>query len=233
MSRHLHTDAPDRRGVAPTMAQLADLAILAGLCVLALLSLHSTYGGTAYLVAGAVGVAAGLLVGYAGASLRLPAPVVAAMTVAAYFLVGLVSPGPRSPSGLVDLAGHGWKQLLTTLPPIGNSGPLLGLPFLLGLVAAALGSSLALRTRPSFAPQIAPAALLAGAILLGMPKASSLLLGGAFVAVALGWAAMRHHRTRPTVQHGSRQTTRLALALGMLAVAALGASAIGPGLPLA
>jgi len=233
MSRHVHTDAPDGRGVAPTLAQLGDLAILAGLCILALLGLHSTYGGTAYLVAGAVGVAAGLLTGYAGAALGLPAPVVAAMTVAAYFLVGLVSPGPRSPSGLVDLAGHGWKQLLTTLPPIGNSGPLLGLPFLLGLVAAALGSSLALRTRPSFAPLIAPAALLAGAILLGMPKASSLLLGGAFVAVALGWAAMRHHRTRPTVQHGSRQTTRLALAVGMLAVAALGASAIGPGLPLA
>ena len=233
MSRHVLEQSPDGRRVALTLAQLGDLAILAGLCVIALLGLHSTYGGTAYLVAGAVGVAAGLLVGYTGAAFGLPAPLVAAMTVVAYFLVGLVSPGPRSPSGLADLAGHGWKQLLTTLPPIGDSGPLLGLPFLLGLVAAALGSSLALRTRPSFAPLLAPAALFAGAILLGMPKASSLLLGGAFVAVGLGWAALRHHRTRPTVQHGSRQTTRLALALAMLAVAALGASAIGPGLPLA
>jgi transglutaminase-like putative cysteine protease len=134
---------------------------------------------------------------------------------------------------MAGLAGHGWKQLLTTLPPIGTSGPLLGLPFLLGLSAAALGSTLALRTRPSFAPLAAPAALFAASILLGMPRASSLLLGGAFVAVALGWAAARHHRTRPTVQHGSRQTTRLALALAMLGVAALGASAIGPGLPLA
>src|SRR5262249_47583984 len=105
--------------------------------------------------------------------------------------------GPKSSAGPASLAGNGWKQLLTTLPPIGDSGPLLGIPFLLGLVAATLGGSLALRCRPSFAPLGAPAALFAAAILLGMPTAPTLLLGAAFVAVALGWASLRHHRTPP------------------------------------
>jgi hypothetical protein len=232
-SRHRGPATAEPRRVPLTTAHLGDLALLAALCVLALLVLGSTYGGTAYLVAGCAGVLTGLLIGYTGAVLAVPALAVAASTVAAYFVIGLIVPGPRSLHGLLDLAGHGWKQLLTTLPPIGGGGPLVGLPFLLGLAAAALGSSLALRTRPSFGPLFAPAALFAAAILLGMPKPSALPLGAAFVASALAWAAIRHQRTRPIVQHGSRQITRLALAVAMLAVAALGAAAIGPGLPLA
>jgi hypothetical protein len=214
-------------------ARLVEMTLLAALCALALLVLRPTYGGNGYLIAGGAGVAAGLVVGYAGAALDVSALLVAAVTVMAYFAVGLVVPGPGSLSGLVDLAGHGWKQLLTTLPPVGDSGPLLGLPFLLGLSAAALGGSLALRTRLSFAPLLAPSGLLAATILLGPPASSTLPLGAGFVAAALAWAAVRHQRTRPPVQNGARQTTRVALGAAMLAVAALGASVIGPGLPLA
>jgi hypothetical protein len=216
-----------------TTAQLGDVVLLAALCLLALLVLRPTYGGSGYLVAGGVGLAAGLVIGYAGAAVGVPALLVAAATVAAYLLVGLVVPGPKSLSGLVNLAGHGWKQLLTTLPPIGSSGPLLGIPFLLGLTAAALGSTLALRSRRAFAPLFAPAALLATTILLGQPRATPLPLGAVFAAVALGWAAIRYQRTRPIVQQGARQTTRIGLGIGMLAVASLGASAIGAGMPLA
>ncbi|HEY3090700.1 MAG TPA: transglutaminase-like domain-containing protein [Jatrophihabitantaceae bacterium] len=229
-SRH---QAASQRRSASLVGQLSDLVLLAGLCVLALLVLRTTYGGTGYLISGGAGIATGLVLSYGAVALGVPALAVAVATVGAYFLVGLAVPGPRSFAGLASLAGNGWKQLLTTLPPIGESGPLLGIPFLLGLVAATLGGSLALRCKPSLAPLAAPAALLAATILLGMPTAPTLLLGAAFVAVALGWASLRHHRTRPTVQHGSRQTTRIALGLGMLALAAFGASAIGPGLPLA
>lgn len=231
-SRHRRAAEPAKRS-AVVPEQLGDLAFLAALCVLALLVLRSTYGGSGYLIAGGIGIAVGLIVSYAGALLAVPVLLVALATVAAYFVIGLIAPGPKSLSGLVDVAGHGWKQLLTTLPPIGNSGPLLGIPFLLGLLAAALGGTLALRTKPSFAPLLAPAALLAATILLGLPRASTLPIGAAFVAIALAWAAIRHQRTRPIVQHGARQTTRLVLGVGMLALAALGASAIGPGFPLA
>src|SRR5215468_6144336 len=148
--------------------QLGDLVLLAALCLLALLVLRTTYGGTGYLISGGAGIATGLVLSYAGAALGASALVVALGTVAAYFIVGLAVPGPRSVAGLAGLAGNGWKQLLTTLPPIG-SGLLLGIPFLLGLVAAALGGSLALRCKPAFAPLGAPAALLAATILLGMP----------------------------------------------------------------
>jgi len=164
-SRHRRAAAAEKKATA-LPAQLGDLALLTVLCVLALLVLRTTYGGTGYLVAGGIGIAIGLIVSYAGAALAVPALLVAAATVAAYFVIGLVVPGPKSLSGLVNLAGHGWKQLLTTLPPIGNSGPLLGIPFLLGLAAAALGGTLALRTKPSFAPLFAPMALFATTILL-------------------------------------------------------------------
>lgn len=231
-SRHRRAEGPPRR-LAGTLAGLGEMALLAALCVISLLCLHSTYGGTTYLVAGCIGVALGLVVGYGSAAARLPALVAATLAVVAYFAGGLLVPGPRSLDGLVQLAGNGWKQLLTTLPPIGNSGPLVALPFLMGLAAAALGSSLALRMRASFLPLLAPVALLAGAILLGMPTAPTVLLAAASTAAALGWAAIRHQRSRPTVQHGARQTTRAALGIAMLAAAAVGASAIGPAMPLA
>ena len=231
-SRHRRAATAPKRS-ATLVAQLGDLVFLAALCVIALLVLRTTYGGSGYLMSGGIGIAVGLIISYAAAALAVPVLLVAVATVAAYFLVGLVVPGPKSLSGLNSLAVHGWKQLLTTLPPIGDSGPLLGIPFLLGLAAAALGGTLALRTKPSFAPLFAPAALLAATILLGLPRATTLPLGASFVAVALGWAAVRHQRTRPTVQHGSRQTTRIALGIGMLAAGAVGASAIGPGFPLA
>ncbi|MCP6373825.1 hypothetical protein NL455_28475, partial [Klebsiella pneumoniae] len=44
-------------------------------------------------------------------------------------------PGGRTLSKLVDQAIFGWKDLLTTLPPVDGDGPLLVLPWLLGLLA--------------------------------------------------------------------------------------------------
>ena len=41
-------------------------------------------------------------------------------------------PGGQTLSTLVDQAIFGWKDLLTTLPPVDGDGPLLVLPWLLG-----------------------------------------------------------------------------------------------------
>ena len=101
---------------------------------------------------------------------------------------------------LVDEALFGWKDLLTTLPPVDGESRLLALPWLLGLVTGLLAMVLSLvRTRrPLVAaplPLLPPLALLALVILLGVGRPESLWLqGGVFAVLALAWLGLRYGR---------------------------------------
>ena len=72
--------------------------------------------------------------------LRWPSAVAALVVVVWYFLLGpvltlrsqgLAAPGPESWRVLVDEALFGWKDLLTTLPPVDGESRLLALPWVL------------------------------------------------------------------------------------------------------
>lgn len=246
MSHHrpaMEATASRRVRLAPTRDDVIDAAALAILTTLALIGFRTTYSGWDYLIAGVCGLVLGLLIAHVASVLRQPLIAIAAMTLAAFFLLGGaialrstaiagVLPTGASVHGLANVSVHGWKDLLTTLPPIDAGSPLLVLPYILGLLAGVGGLCLARRTRPSFAPVAAPLAVLIAIILLGtQTPAASVLQGAVFGAFALGWVSQRAQRQRPAVQNGAGRAARLVTAGVLLAAAGGGATLIGPHLP--
>jgi hypothetical protein len=134
--------------------------------------------------------------------------------------------------GLGHVGVHGWIELLTTLPPVGSSGPLLAIPYIIGLIGGAAGITIAQRRRNPTLPVLAPLAALIAGILLGTEQAVTIVLrGSVFAVLALAWATIRSARTRDVLQGDTHRWNRIIPAFGMLAAAVLLGSVIGPQLP--
>jgi hypothetical protein len=232
-----------RQALVPQRAVWVDLAFSAALVAVALVGFRTSYFGWAWAVAAVGGLLLGLAVAHVTTAFRLPAVVTLLGVAAAYLLLG----GPLAvrgdlvagvlPTGatFADLAHtlvHGWKRLVTMLPPVDAVGPLLALPLILGLVGAATTYTVARRWQSPYAVVPAPLALLALVIGLGTLEPASLLAQGvAFGLLAIGWMVVRAARTRAPLQNGAGRGARAALAAGLLAVAAVAGYVAGPHLP--
>ncbi|HEU4544857.1 MAG TPA: hypothetical protein VFR88_01055, partial [Microlunatus sp.] len=174
--------------------------------------------------------------------LRWPSAVAALLVVVWYFLLGpvltlrsqgFVAPGPDSWRVLVDEALFGWKDLLTTLPPVDGESRLLALPWLLGLVTGLLAMVLSLvRTRRILVaaplPLLPPLALLALVILLGVGRPESLWLqGGVFAVLALAWLGLRYGRASTPVKSTQGKLVRIGTGAALVGVAGLLALPVG------
>ena len=234
---------PGRISLAPSRADLTDAGFLVALCTLALAGFSTTFDGWGFLAVGAVGLILGVLIGHGANVLRQPMIAVAAMTVGMFFLLGGavalrshaiagILPSPTVLTGLAQVSVFGWKELLTTLPPVDGRGPLLALPYILGLLCGSGGFTLARRVRYSAAPVAAPTAVLAAVILLGTAQpASRILQGLVFGCVALTWTALRHQRRRPLVHAGTRPLSQLLTAGALLCLVAGGSALLAPNMP--
>lgn len=242
-------DTADRDGatgvaaLVPTRAEAVDLVAVMSLTALALYAFHSSYGGVRYLVVGLVAAALGAAVAHVGEALRWPLPVtvVAALGlygVAAgplalghYALAGVV-PTPRSIVESYASAVTGWKELITTAPPVGSTGDLLVLPVAGGFVAAFAGYLLARRVRVAAVAALPAMVLLGLGIAVGTDQPVSVVVHGAvFVVVVLGWMAWREHRRRPLLQGIGVQRRQLAAAATVMAVAGAAGFVIAPRMP--
>jgi hypothetical protein len=211
--------------------QLVDLVALLLLSLAALAGLATTYTGAGFLVVGGVGVLLGVLIAHVTTALRWPVISAAVIAMLVFYLLGgplclrsdgasALAPGPSTVRALTYQVLFGWKDLLTTLPPVDGSSPLLVLPWMLGLLAGVLGGVLALRTRPAALPLLAPVLLLVTVILLGVGQPQSLLLQGAgFAVLALGWLSIRARRATEPVKGQSGRVSRLVLGAGLLGLA--------------
>ncbi len=227
--------------IIPTGRALVDLLFVLALGAVAMLGFADTFNGWGFLVAGVAGLLLGALLAHLAAELAQPVVVLALFVVVAFFLLGGAVAGPDSaaaalplPGTLVDLADksvHGWKELLTTLPPV-DGGPLLALPYLLGLVAGAGTLSLARRLRSAFVPLLGALGLLVAVILLGVQSAQHLrMIGLVFGVLAVAWVIVRARWRSQTVTIGSRNTMRVLMGAGLCGLAGLGAVVVGPHLP--
>jgi transglutaminase-like putative cysteine protease len=175
------------------VTRLRDLGLLVLLGGLALLAWAPTYGGWWFLVVGVLGLVLGAAATEVSRRWGWPIAAPILLAVAVFVLVG----GPVClhrtfvPVALLDEAIRGWKDLLTTLPPVDGTGRLLVLPWLLGLVTGVVGGLL-VGLRAAALPVLAPLGLLAGVILLGLARPQSLWLDGGVLAVlAIGWVVLR------------------------------------------
>ncbi|WP_395245236.1 transglutaminaseTgpA domain-containing protein [Agromyces sp. MMS24-K17] len=208
---------------------------LAALCVLALAPLAPVFDGVDFWIAAVGGVLLGTAIAWLAAVRGWGALVVAALVVGAYFVFGgVVAARDRTWFGVVptldtlaDLAlgvVFAWKRVLTVATPITGFDGLLVVPFIAGLLTSVVAVSIGLRARrPRWA--VAPIALLlAGSICLSTFGAFlPAVIGAAFAAGAIAWAAWRDRDARAenlAQTSAARRTPRAtAIAAGSLAVA--------------
>jgi hypothetical protein len=231
-----------RRRLPVTTDSWVDAAFLLVVAGAALLGLGSIYTGWAYAVAGLVGLLLGTGITLITNALRWPSVVPALVVLGVFYLGGglvIAEPGASGVPTLdtVRLLSQevllGWKDLLTTLPPVTGTGPLLALPWGLGLFTGVVGMVLAAsRVGPRWfsagVPLAAPTALLALVILLGVGHPHSLWVQGAVFAVSsLAWLSVRGQRARADVTGRAGRASRFVFAGALLAATGLLAAPVG------
>lgn len=234
--------APLAARLRPTRVDLVDLAFSTVLSVLGVVGFRTVFAGGDELVVGLPAVVLGVVLGYALVRFRLPLLVAAAVAVVvlAVFsgplalrhraLAGVL-PSPDAAVGLADGVINGWIRLLTTLPPAGQAGDLLAIPYVSGFAGGLLAAALAVRHPRRIWCVIPPTAVLVLSVLMGTKRPASLLLQGVvFAALTITWISLRHHRNR-TVHHSPPSRSRIVAAAGLVVVAALGGVVVGPRLP--
>ncbi|GHH71784.1 DUF3488 and transglutaminase-like domain-containing protein [Promicromonospora soli] len=235
---------------ALTWFALVDLAALSVMLGAVAVGFGPVWGSLGYLVPTAGGAAVGLAVAWVGAWRRFPAVVVTALAVVGYLLFGGALALPHTAvAGVVPtldtlrelLLGsvQGWKQFITTVPPM-RSFPDLGVvPFLLMLVLAMIAGTIAWRAKHAVWAVVPVIVGLVGVILLGTLDAALPVVQGLVITiVALLWGAVRVMEARVGTHsistESSREATRrlrwyrIRTGATILAVASLAAGFTAP-----
>ncbi|WP_416955981.1 transglutaminase-like domain-containing protein [Nocardioides sp. T5] len=227
-----------RSALVPDRDSWVDMGFALALAAVALSAFGSSFTGSAYLVVGLLGAVLAVVVTHLTRAAGWPVISAVVICLVLFFLLGgplclrslgdtYTLPGASTLARVADQAIFGWKDLLTTLPPVDGDGPLLVLPWLAGMVAGLVGTALAHQpVRRAWLAALLPVAgmtvVLSAAILLGVRHPQSLVLQGAvFTALALGWLAVRARRASATVHGGSTSYVRGVGVVVMLGLAAL------------
>lgn len=221
----------------PTRAEWVDGAGAFVATLVAVSAFAGTYDGWGWAgsvaLAAAFGVVIGLVVVRRSWSWLLGVPILALVTILVFPILGLrgtPSRGAPTPGAIADIGQTlvgGWRDLLTTLPPVDGSGPLLLLPFVLALGGAYAALVLARRVRSAHAPFVAPVVVGALAVLLGVQSAVGIAVRAVLaLVVLLAWGAARDRRL--VVSATGDACRRVLAAAGVIAVAAVVAAAATP-----
>ena len=186
-------------------SRAVDVLVPAGLVLVALTPLVPAFASARLAAAAVGGVLLGTLVATLGAWRRWTTLTVLAATLAAAVLgsslgapgtaLAGVVPTPQTVGAVGSGAVTSWKEIATLAPPLGAVGNLLTAPYLLALLASLVAVTVSLRTRRPAWALVAPAVVLAGAILLGTARESlALPLALAGGLGALVWATWRTGR---------------------------------------
>jgi hypothetical protein len=221
----------------PAGHDLLDLFFVVLLSGVALSGLAASFTGWEFLAVGMVGVVLGVVVTHLARAAGWPLVAAVVILMGLFLLLGgpltlrstgdtAFLPGGSTLSALLDQVVHGWKDLLTTLPPVDGDGPLLVLPWAMGLVSGLVGTALAAAdVRRSWLSALLPVlgitAVAAGVILLGVRHPHSLVVQGAVhAALALGWIAVRARRASASVRGGASRWSTAVAGTALVALAA-------------
>lgn len=230
-----------RRAVTglPGRQDLVDAGFVLLTGAIAVWGFRTTFDSVQFLWAGIAGLVIGIVVAHLATALRAHWLVLALAAVVAFFLFGgAIALRTDTIAGLLP-TGHsvltqavvsatGWKDMLTTLPPVDGSGQFLVIPYLLALLAGVLGMALARRSTRPGAPALVAVTLFAVVVLLGTTSAPAVLLHGlALTAVLFLWTALRRRRMLRIVGTGSRIRSQVLIGAALVVAATAGAWGIG------
>ena len=120
--------APDLDRLRPDRSDLVDAGFAVVLASLGVIGFRTVFSGGEELWVGIPSVLVGTALGYVLAKFRVPLLASTAIAIVVFFVLGGpvalhhraaagVLPSPSAVTGLADGTVHGWKQLLTSLPP--------------------------------------------------------------------------------------------------------------------
>ena len=219
---------------------IVDVATMVLLCTVALVPLWAAFGDASYWLPAGGAVLVGAAIAVAGAARKWPVLLLAAVLVIAYFVVGSALAFPSralwgvvpTPDTLLALATgvvRVWKEAVTLPPPFAGVETMNVVPLVLGLVAALVAVSGALRLRRFALALIAPAALLVASITLStFDSVAPAAVGAAFGAIALGWSVWRTRLAAPAADGAEASTTR-PVAVPVVASVSIAALVVGAG----
>jgi transglutaminase-like putative cysteine protease len=223
--------------------QVVDVAAVVVLTLIGLFGFGASFGGWLYLAVGGTGLLLGATIAVLSVRFRQPGSFVAAVSllvlIALAAAVALratalagVLPTIDTVRGLAQGITGGWRELVTTPPPVGNFGNLLAIPYVCGFVGGVAGVWGALRSPRLWWGLTPPTLVLAAGIMTGTTIPVSLLVqGGVFAGIALGWAVARSRRAREVISTGGRAQLRPWIAAAVVVGCAALAVPVGPRLP--
>lgn len=206
-----------------TLPRVVGILVPVGLIVLGLAPLHQVYLSPVLWVTVAGGALLGTVLATAGAQRRWPTLTVLAFALPTFFLFGALAAPSTTIGGVLptlttwQLMGLGvvtvWKQVLTIAPPLGTTGVLLLLPYLLAFFGSLIAVTISLRAKRWSLSLLVPAVVGVVAILFGtrLPVAPG-VVGVAAVAVSVMWVAWRSGRLE------AHRVIAVPLVLGLVAV---------------
>ena len=234
---------PQRGGSGRSMPSwwlaLVDAVLVVGLGVLCAWPLGEAWTGSRWLVAVAVGLALGVGTGWLSARWRWGPWVTALAVLAAYLAVGSAVTVPERARGgflptadslrdLVTGLVRAWRESLTLPVPLAESGAVLIVPLVLGLVGGLGAAILLWRSRwPALAGVVLVLVLALASAFGDIEAEAALTRGLAVTAVAVMWLRWRSlHQVR------TRWVRQVAATLAVViagAAAAVGVGALGDG----
>jgi hypothetical protein len=215
----------------PSSTDLVDGSFLMLLAMIALYGFVTTFDTLHFMLVGALGVLLGVIAAYVVIALRWHWLAVPGLLLVAYFGIGAgvvareyafagFLPSTDALNVLATMVIGGWKEMLTTLPPVVGDGTYLAIPYLLGLLTGAIGFWVARRSRRAAPALAAPLGMLLAVILLGaLQTPPALAQGLALAAVGFAWMAVRTRRRRVLAGTGRSQRAALATGTGLVAAA--------------
>jgi transglutaminase-like putative cysteine protease len=229
----------------PTRSEVVDAALVGALSIVALIGFHSSYGGVEFLVVGALGTVLGLALGTFAQRRRLPILAVVGVGIVLYVVVGgAVALRDQAIAGFIPSvdtlrgatrgAVAGWRQLITTQPPVAGIGDLMVLPFLCGLAAASSSLVLSGRAHRNGWCLLPATGVLGLSIATGTIEPAALVLQGVgFAALCVVWLTVKQHRGEQSLVGSASLRSRAIPAAGLMAVAAVGGVSLSSHLPMA
>jgi hypothetical protein len=205
---------------ALTRFALVDVAALSVMLGAVAVGFGPVWGSLGYVLPAVGGAVVGLLVAWVGAWRRFPAVTVTALGVLGYLLFGGALALPHTTIAAVVptldtlrelLLGsvEGWKQFVTTVPPMRSFPDLAVVPFLLMLLVALTAGTISWRAKHAVWAVVPVIAGLVGVILLGTLDAALPVVQGLVIAIAaLLWGAVRVMEARVGTHSISTESSR-------------------------